>query len=1487
MSRTCTYTSCLAALCLLLAGTLRAQNVPATPGSVAAVPVAVPAAYNTTIVNYIRTWEPAMPSTDVAQIINSSRTVKEVRQSTQYFDGLGRPLQTVAKGMSKNGNDVVAPVVYDALGREQYKYLPYVPNAKDGNFKTDPFNSQRAFYADNTLNPGAKNETIYYSQTDFEASPLNRVSKIYAPGNSWAKTGGNHPVQQQYLVNALTDSVRSWSMTGNTPTSATLYGAGQLYKNITIDENGYQQIVYKDKSDLVILKKVQLATTPGNGHMGWLCTYYVYDDWNNLRFVIPPLAVEKITTTWNVAPLAAELCFEYRYDGRNRMTFKKIPGADSTDMVYDVRDRLVFVQDGQLRNTGSGQWLTTFYDALNRPVQTALYKSNIRREALQTSMNNALANGSTSYTFPGISELVVNQHDRDKYIATNNIRIEPGFETGASTEMEAFINPSLTGEVATVPVSNPLPGIAAADLIPLTYTFYDHYNYPGVQAAVTADNNKPQADGNPYAMPTIASNQTFGLVTGTKVRILDTDQWLTTTTYYNDQAKVLQTISDNAAGGKETLTFLYDFNGKVLSTYQRHTHPASSATPQTTLLTMMGYDDAGRLKTIKKRVNDNESLERTIATNDYDELGQMKTKQLGIQKNSPPLEQLSYEYNIRGWLKSINKDYLNNGGSGAHFGQELSYDNGFRDKSFNGNISGIRWKGWNDPLPRAYGYNYDASNRLSQADFSQQDAGSTAWSQHKINYSVPWINYDANGNITKMAQKGMDGTSIVPLDQLTYTYLPNSNKLATVYDTSGVTTTLGDFKNGKNTGNDYDYDRNGNLTKDLNKAISSIAYNHLNLPVLITMDNKGTVAYQYDASGNKVKKIVTDKTRSPFTTTTTSYINGFVYQNDTLQFFGHEEGRIRLAYKAGQAPAYVYDYFVKDHLNNTRLVLTEQRDFSIYAATMETPAAAKESQFFSNIDDTRVPKPVGYPADDAATTQNESVARLTAKNGGKKIGPSIVLRVMAGDSIQIGTKAFYKSTGPQDKNTAGLPAENMLAALVQAFGGTAAEAGAHDMAANGNQTPFNTNFYNKDYQRLKDKEPNRQQQDRPKAYLNFVLFDDQFNLVEENSGVKQVKAEPDQLQTLAVDKMPVKKSGFLYVYTSNETPQEVFFDNIVLGVTNGPVLEETHYYPFGLTMAGLSSSILKGTAYPENKIKYNGKELQRNEFGDGVGLEWYDYGARMQDPQIGRWHTQDKYAEVYISLSPYQYTANNPVKIIDEGGHLLRDKDGNIIATSTGNKYVRNDEITRQDGNTYRVSASFKEVLIYTDQGTPVRALQMVSQYVEQQNADKSFSPTTAAPVDACQNCHGTTFAEGKLVIVDGSDANESINTILREDGYTSEGVSINNADAFVMSYGGVDYHSGKINKDGSATIDHDLGKVKQSTLDNDKKVNSYQPGTRTTLYEKQTPNKQVNTTAGKVSNGVRTVSQQEATKVRKDNKLKTTDKAVGTFRRTAYELSN
>jgi RHS repeat-associated protein len=219
--------------------------------------------------------------------------------------------------------------------------------------------------------------------------------------------------------------------------------------------------------------------------------------------------------------------------------------------------------------------------------------------------------------------------------------------------------------------------------------------------------------------------------------------------------------------------------------------------------------------------------------------------------------------------------------------------------------------------------------------------------------------------------------------------------------------------------------------------------------------------------------------------------------------------------------------------------------------------------------------------------------------------------------------------------------EDMVASLLQAFGGQGTSDASHAARQAESLSPFR-NFNSNDYQRLKEKNPDENREDKPKAYLNFALFDDQFNLVEDNSGVRQVKGEPDQLQTLAVDKMVVAKSGFLYVYTSNETAQDVFFDNVTVQDITGPLLEETHYYPYGLTMSGISSNALKGLNYPENRKKYNGIE-----FTTDLDLDIYDAQLRNLDPQIGRWNQIDPKIENMEMWSPYVSNYDNPIRYND------------------------------------------------------------------------------------------------------------------------------------------------------------------------------------------------------------------------------------------------
>jgi RHS repeat-associated protein len=135
----------------------------------------------------------------------------------------------------------------------------------------------------------------------------------------------------------------------------------------------------------------------------------------------------------------------------------------------------------------------------------------------------------------------------------------------------------------------------------------------------------------------------------------------------------------------------------------------------------------------------------------------------------------------------------------------------------------------------------------------------------------------------------------------------------------------------------------------------------------------------------------------------------------------------------------------------------------------------------------------------------------------------------------------------------------------------------------------------------------------------------------------------------------MNKSGFLYIWVSNETQGwDVFFDNLSVQYKQGPLLEENHYYPFGLTMAGISDKAIK-LSYSENKSRFNeGSDLESKEFADANGLELYDAGFRRLDPQLGRFLQIDPLSDKSQITSPYAYGSNNPTSSIDPSGLLAQ-----------------------------------------------------------------------------------------------------------------------------------------------------------------------------------------------------------------------------------------
>jgi hypothetical protein len=1142
----------------------------------------------------------------------------DVQQVTQYFDGLGRPVQTVAKQITPLQKDFVSFNVYDYYQREVDKYLPYAASTSDGNYKVTAISDQYNF---NSVQ--YPSEQYYYSEVSFENSPLNRPLATYAPGMSWA--GSSVGVSDQHLVNQASDSVRVWNIAypvGSIPTSTAMYAAGALYKNITIDENGHQVVEYKDLSGHVVLKKVQIAASPGTAHVGWLCTYYVYDDMGNLRFVLQPQAVVLINSSWSVSTgIANGLCFRYEYDSYGRMSIKKVPGAGEAWMVYDGRDRLVMTQDSNLRV--QGKWLVNEYDAQNRPDSAGLLT------------------------------------DSHNQVYHQNLALNSSY----------------------------YPVVASYPYQLQTETFYDNYSWVPTGGGLSATMNTANSTNGTYFItgyntsPTYSQPITYfpitrGEVTGTFAYVIGstTGQVMTDVNFYDDRNRVIQAESVNITGGVDLTTSQYDFTGKPLRTLLIHNKNGNTV-QQHIVVTKLSYDAGFRLKNIFKNI-DGAASDQLIDSMQYNELGQLRAKYLGNNVDS-----LVYAYNIRGWLTGINQNYLAGNATSNYFGMQLRYNSNssvagsvsYNPLQYNGNIAGQVWKSAGDGVPREYDYCYDNANRLNKGNFSQSTDGGNTWTNSPLCFSTygldvsdpnnqDAITYDANGNIVNMINQGFKVGGSVLIDVLYYTYQANSNQLSQVIDGANDSTSkLGDFHYNASTkqSTDYTYDGDGNLLSDNNKAIDSIRYNYLNLPDSVHMKGKGRIVYTYDAKGTKWKKVITDSLARH--STTILYIGGFVYQQndsfsnlngvDTLQFMAHEEGRARWAFQkfttGTTGYSFQYDFFEKDHLGNTRIVLTQERDTTNYLASMERQFRPTEVQLFGNITSTSYPwasmpnyQNIPNNIKFAYTSPNDSVSRVDyTGSGGQATGPSLLLKVMSGDTVNFSVQCYYNSNTITTTNSSFSSVLNSLATGLLGTAGGAAEGTLTGLTSStgtvygGLNSFFTTN----------DAAPPA---GYPKAYLNWIFLDDQFNYQSSMSGSVPAASSTylaGTMNTVAPgSQIPLNKNGYLYIWVSNETQGwDVFFDNLAVQYKQGPLLEENHYYPFGLTIAGISDKALKGN-YAENKYRFNkGSELQNKEFSDGSGLELYETPLRSLDPQLARWWQID--SKPTEAESPYSAMGDNPI----------------------------------------------------------------------------------------------------------------------------------------------------------------------------------------------------------------------------------------------------
>lgn len=791
--------------------------------------------------------------------------------NTSYFDGLGRPLQKVQKYGSGDGlADIVTEATeYNNFGQVLKSYVPY---SNVGAGAKAPYAS--SFEGDSKP---------YATTTEFDNSPLNRPKQQLGPGQDW-HTNNNY-VESQYKAVDGSDNQRKYSLVtggGNVNGSWADY---KLSKTIAISENLNQVIEYKDNEGKIIQKDVQEGTS------NYLSTYYLYDDFDRLKYVIQPELYRK-----NVNFTASDsLVFAYKYDKRSRIVEKLVPGAEVEYTVFDKWDRPVMSQTALQRIDGN-KWSFVKYDGMSR----VLLKGDI----------------------------------------------EPGL-THAQLQDAAMANP-LYEEIrnSTLPyysLNKTTPDASSAFIYVANY--YDKYDN------FRTTSNPPLSFESGYSIHAEHSN-TNGLLTGQYIRNLENFGWLKYANYYDRKSRLIQSRNQHHLAGNEAdiTGITYNFLGDILE--QKILRKKSGATDLTEINTHT-YDHANRLTGIRQQLDNlNQSIvaydydgvgrtkvkyigtsaySKSVANGDWGnpaiwnngslpgpysyveinnvvnvpsgyfaEIGNLSVNstlnltdngQIQLnQNNTRLLQKIDYSYHIRSGLLGINLDGSNapepNTAENDLFSYKLTYD-------LDGNIGKQEWKHKGLEV-KSYSFEYDKASRLKSASYAPNSE----------NFGLAGITYDNNGNIKTLQRYGTGGGLV---DDLEYSY--QGNRLRYVKDNAGIIDHGGDFV--PRTNGLYTYQPNGNLLTDDNERITGINYStFLNQPNQINVSTLGNIQYKYDGAGTLFKTAYS-------TGETWDYLGNLIYKTGVLYQVANPEGR---AYYENSK--WNYEYFLTDHLGNVRSTFT-------------------------------------------------------------------------------------------------------------------------------------------------------------------------------------------------------------------------------------------------------------------------------------------------------------------------------------------------------------------------------------------------------------------------------------------------------------------------------------------------------------------------------------------------------------------------------------
>ncbi|MDR1090990.1 MAG: RHS repeat-associated core domain-containing protein, partial [Prevotella sp.] len=743
------------------------------------------------------------------------------------------------------------------------------------------FTTNGKYFQNSAIKSRAKelyNDNNPYSKPFYENSPVNRILEQMDPGADWHNSG--KAIETTYKTNSDVSGVLSCALftVDGTGLSTKVKKDGfspdaQFYVTETKDEDGNPSYEFKNKLGQLILTRQVEGTTS-------LDTYYVYDDFGNLCFVLPPLASKVLIQyngTWtDTTATMKDLAYLYKYDHRNRCIAKKLPGCEWIYYVYDKADRLIFSQDGEQYNKSPKEWTFSIPDAFGRVVLTGICKE----------------------TIPVSNKVVKGVYASSGSYKRYNIQVDGINKTFTNTPVILSVN------------------------------YYDNYDFRGMAEIPSSgtEYNSESGYGTWYGTDYTEANKykNKGMLTGTLTAQMNPDgtiapTYLYSVMYYDNRGRLIQTKGNShLTGGLEKEYIAYNFTGQP--TQRKHIHSAAGKNTQTEVYTY-SYDHAGRLLTTTHQLTDGTTVKPqvTLAENTYDELGRLKTNRKGSQDSL----NTTYAYNIRSWTKSI---------SSPLFNQTLYYNESYGGSiaQYNGNISAMSWQVQNETYKRGYAFEYDNLSRITSASYLKDGVIQTYNVNNPANpvYQATYT-YDKHGNMLTLQRYGKTTASAYGMiDNLTMNYTGNQLTKVTDAVANFALSESADFKNYGGSNATYTYNKNGAMATDSHKGITAIQYNSLNLPRQMEIANpsvSGRTRYLYSAAGVKLQVIhETDlniqnaavMATAPFSAQTTDiritdYAGNMIYENGTLK---------RILVDGGYIESNIYHYYLTDHLGNNRVV---------------------------------------------------------------------------------------------------------------------------------------------------------------------------------------------------------------------------------------------------------------------------------------------------------------------------------------------------------------------------------------------------------------------------------------------------------------------------------------------------------------------------------------------------------------------------------------